>query len=244
MIGRRDFITLLGGAAAAWPLAARAQQGGQTFRIGLVETTSAELNATNLAAFRRGLQELGYAEGRNLVLEYRSADGDASRFPGLVSELIGLQAALIVARGTPAALAAKRATRTIPVVMAVGEPLLIVDSLARPGGNITGLSGVQPELETKRLELLTEMAPGSAGVVALLNMGNPVTAPQLRELERAARLKGLPLRLFDVRARDDIERAFRALDGGSEAVVVGLEALTQAHRKLIAELAVKHRLPA
>jgi putative ABC transport system substrate-binding protein len=128
--------------------------------------------------------------------------------------------------------------------MAVGEPLLIVDSLARPGGNITGLSGVQPELETKRLELLTEMAPGSAGVAALLNMGNPVTAPQLKELERAARLKGLPLRLFDVRARDDIERAFRALDGGSEAIVVGLEALTQAHRKLIAELAVKHRLPA
>jgi putative tryptophan/tyrosine transport system substrate-binding protein len=243
-VKRREFITLLGGAAVAWPLAARAQQGGQIFRIGLVETTSAELNATNLAAFRRGLQELGYTEGRNLILEYRSADGDASRFPALISELIGLKVDLIVARGTPAALAVKQATRTIPVIMAVGEPLLIVDSLARPGGNITGLSGVQPELETKRLELLTEMAPGSAGVAALLNMGNPVTAPQLKELERAARLKGLLLRLFDVRTRDDIERAFRALDGGSEAVVVGLEALTQAYRKLIAELAVKHRLPA
>ena len=127
--------------------------------------------------------------------------------------------------------------------MAVGEPLLIVDSLARPGGNITGLSGVQPELETKRLELLTEMAPGSAGVAALLNMRNPVTAPQLKELERAARLKGLPLRLFDVRARDasSVRSGARR---GLEAVVVGLEALTQAHRKLIAELAVKHRLPA
>jgi putative ABC transport system substrate-binding protein len=243
MSTRRDFIMLLGG-AAAWPVAARAQQVGQTFRIGMLETISAELNATNLAAFRRGLHELGYAEGRNLILEYRSADGDASRFPALISELIGLKVDLIVARGTPAALAVKQATRTIPVIMAVGEPLLIVDSLARPGGNITGLSGVQPELETKRLELLTEIAPGSAGVAALLNMGNPVTAPQLKELERAARLKGLPLRLFDVRARDDIERTFRALDGGSEAVVVGLEALTQAHRKLIAELAVKHRLPA
>jgi putative tryptophan/tyrosine transport system substrate-binding protein len=243
MIARRAFITLLGG-AAAWPLAARAQQGGQTFRIGVVETISAELNATNLAAFRKGLQELGYTEGRNLVLEYRSADGDASRFPALVSELIGLQVDLIVARGTPAALAVKRATTTIPVVMAVGEPLLIVDSLARPGGNITGLSGVQPELETKRLELLTEMAPGSAGVAALLNMGNPVTAPQLKELDRAARLKGLPFRLLDVRGRDDIERAFSALDGSSQVVVVGLEALTQAHRKLIAELAMKHRLPA
>ena len=244
MSRRREFITLLGGVAAAWPIAARGQQSGQNFRIGLVETTSAELNATNLAAFRRGLQELGYTEGRNLVLEYRSADGDASRFPALISELIGLKVDLIVARGTPAALAVKQATRTIPVIMAVGEPLLIVDSLARPGGNITGLSGVQPELETKRLELLTEMAPGSAGVAALLNMGNPVTAPQLRELDRAARLKGLPFRLFDVRERDDIERAFRAIDVSSEAVVVGLEALTQAHRKLIAELAVKHRLPA
>ena len=161
LLGRREFITLLGGVAAAWPLAARAQQSGQNFRIGLVETTSAELNATNLAAFRRGLQELGYTEGRNLVLEYRSADGDASRFPALISDLIGLKVDLIVARGTPAALAVKQATRTIPVIMAVGEPLLIVDSLARQGGNITGLSGVQPELETKRLELLTEIAPGT-----------------------------------------------------------------------------------
>jgi ABC-type uncharacterized transport system substrate-binding protein len=126
----------------------------------------------------------------------------------------------------------------------LGEPLLVVDSLARPGGNITGLSGLQPELETKRVELLTEMAPGSAGIAALLNMSNPVTAPQLKELERAVRSKRLPFRLFDVRRRDDIERAFSRLDGASEAVVVGLEALTQAHRKLIVELAAKHRLPA
>src|SRR5262245_34672511 len=241
---RREFMTLLGGAAMAWPLVAQAQQGGQTFRIGMVETTSAELNATNLAAFRKGLQELGYTEGRNLILEYRSADGDASRFPALISELIGLKVDLLVVRGTPAALAVKQATRTIPVIMAVGEPLLIVDSLARPGGNITGLSGVQPALETKRLELLTEMAPGSAGVAALLNMGDPVAAPQLKERGRAGRLRGLPLRVYEVRAREGVERAFRAVDGGSDAVVVGLEALTQAHRMLITELAVKHRLPA
>src|SRR5262245_63502795 len=113
-------------------------------------------------------------------------------FLPFISELIGLKVDLLVVRGTPAALAVKQATRTIPVIMAVGEPLLIVDSLARPGGNITGLSGVQPELETKRLELLMEMAPGCAGVAALLNLGNPVTAPQREELERAARVKGLP----------------------------------------------------
>ena len=210
----------------------------------MVETISAELNAVNLAAFRRGLQELGFVEGRNLILDYRSADGDATRFPNLIPELIGLNVDLIVTRGTPAALAAKKATTTIPVVMAgLGEPFLVVDSLARPGGNITGLSGMQPELETKRLELLIEISPGSAGIVAVLNMSNPVTAPQLKELARAARSKSVPFRLFDVRSRDDIERAFVALDRRSEAVVVGLEALTQAHRKIIAELAAKHRLP-
>ena len=241
---RRTFITLLGG-AAAWPLQAYAQQARQTFRVGVVETISAELNATNLAAFRGGLQELGYTEGRNLVLHYRSADGDATRFPALISELVGMHVDLIVTRGTPAALAAKDATTTLPVVMAgLGEPLLVVDSLARPGGNITGLSGLQPALETKRLELLTEVAPSSVRIAALLNMSNPVTAPQLKELEQAVRSKGLSFRLFDVRSRDHIERAFGALDGASDAIVVGLEALTQAHRKVIAELAAKHRLPA
>jgi putative ABC transport system substrate-binding protein len=210
-------MTLLVGVAAAWPPVASAQPSDHVWRIGLVETTSAELNATNLAAFRRGLQELGYTEGRNLVLEYRSADGDASRFPSLTSELIGLKVDLIVARGTPAA--SRRQA---------GD---------EDNSRDHGRRRAAPDFDT-------EMAPGSAGVAALLNMGNPVTAPQLKELERAARLKGLPFRLFDVRERHDIERAFKAIDGSSEAVVVGLEALTQAHRKLIAELAVKHRLPA
>jgi putative tryptophan/tyrosine transport system substrate-binding protein len=241
---RRNFLGVLAGAAASWPLVARAQRAGQAFRIGVVETISAELNAVNLAAFRRGLQELGYVEGRNLVLDYRSADGDATRFPALISELIGSNVDLIVTRGTPASLAAKKATTTIPVVMAgLGEPLLVVNSLARPGGNVTGLSGLQPELEAKRLEQLTEMAPGRTGIAAVLNMSNPVTAPQLKELQRAVQSKGLPFRLFDVRSRDDIERAFTALNGRPEAVVVGLEALTQAHRKIIAELAARYRLP-
>ena len=161
----------------------------------MVEPVSAELNAAYLAAFRLALQDLGYVEGKNLVLEHRSADGDASRFPALVSEVIALNVDLIFARGTPAALAAKKATSTIPVVMAVGEPLLVVESLARPGGNITGLSGVQPELETKRMELLKEMAPATSGIAALLNMSNPVTAPQLKALEVATKAKGWRLRL-------------------------------------------------
>jgi ABC-type uncharacterized transport system substrate-binding protein len=240
---RRELIITLGG-AAAWPLAARAQQAGKAYRIGMVETISAELNAANLAAFRRGLQELGYIEGRNLVLDYRSADGDARRFPALLSELIALNIDLIVTRGTPAALAAKAATSTIPVVMAsLGEPLLVVTSLARPGGNITGLSGVVSDLDAKRIELLKEMAPATVGIAAFLNMSNPITIAQLKELEPAAQLKGLRFRLFDVRNSDDIERAFDALDKGY-AIVVGLDAVTQAHRRLIAELAAKRRVPA
>ena len=241
---RREVLAGLG-AAAAWPLPARAQHAGRTFRIGVVEPISAELNAANLAAFRQGLQDLGYVEGRNLVLEYRSADGDAGRYPVLISEFIGLKVDLIVTRGTPAALAAKKATSTIPVVMAsLGEPLLVVASLARPDANLTGLSGVVSDLDAKRIELLTEMAPATSGIAAFLNMSNPISVPQLKELERAAQAKGLRFRLFDVRNGDDIERAFAASDTAYDALTVGLEAVTQAHRKRIAELAAKHRLPA
>ena len=241
---RREVMASLAAVTSAWPIAARAQELGRTFRIGMAEPVSAELNAAYLAAFRQELKRLGYVEGRNLVIEHRSADGDASRFPAILAELIALNVDLIVARGTPAALAAKKATSTIPVVMAVGEPLLVVDSLSRPGGNITGLSGVQPELETKRMELLKELAPTTSGIAALLNMGNPVTAPQLKALEAATKAKGWRFRLFDVRSREDIERAFDGLDKASDAVVVGLEGVTQANRKTIAELAAKHRLPA
>ena len=240
---RREFLGV-SLATVTLRLPAQAQPAGRTYRISMVEPISADLNAPNLAALRRGLQELGYSEGRNLVIDYRSADGNADRYASLVGEVIGSRPDLIIARGTPAALTVKRATNTIPVVMIVGEPLLIVDSMARPGGNITGLSGVQPELEAKRMELLKEIAPSTSGIAALLNMGNPVTAPQLKELERGAQARRWRFRLFDVRSREDIERAFAALDKSSDAIIVELEALTQAHRGLIAELAAKSRLPA
>jgi putative ABC transport system substrate-binding protein len=197
---RRELITLLAGAATIWPMGARAQPVGKTFRIGMVETISAELNAANLDAFRQGLHDLGYIERRNLVIDYRSAEGDAGRFPALISELIGSNVDLIVTRGTPAALAAKKATSTIPVVMAaLGEPLLVVASLAHPGGNITGLSGVVSDLDAKRIELLKEMVPATSGIAAFLNMSNPITVAQLKELEPAAQAKALRFRLFDVR---------------------------------------------
>jgi putative ABC transport system substrate-binding protein len=142
-MGRREFVALLGGAAAAWPVAARAQQATKHYRIGMLETTSPTANAANLNAFRQRLQELGYVEGRNLVIDYRSAEGRPDRFPVLATELVNLKADLITTRGMPAALAAKNATRTIPVVMAaIGEAVDtgVVASIAHPGGNITGLS--------------------------------------------------------------------------------------------------------
>jgi putative tryptophan/tyrosine transport system substrate-binding protein len=210
-----------------------------------VEPISAELNSANLAAFRRGLHELGYTEGRNFVLDYRSADGDASRFPKLISELIGLEVDLLVTRGTPAALAAKHATSTIPVVMAsLGEPLLVVESLARPGGNITGLSGVVSDLDAKRIEVLLEVVPAISGLAGFLNTSNPISAAQLDEMQAAAKSKALRFRLFDVRNADDIHRAFDGANSAFDAITVGLEAVTQRHRQLIAELAAKHRVPA
>ena len=150
---RREFIAGLG-SAAAWPLVARGQQQPKVWRIGMLQTISADLDAVNLGAFRQSMRDLGYVEGQNLVIEYRSADGDPKRFPGLVVELIHLNVDLIVTRGTPAVVAAKNATSTIPVVMAAtGEALMVVASLARPGGNVTGLSGANPEFEPKRVRI-------------------------------------------------------------------------------------------
>ena len=149
-------------ALLAAPLAAEAQQAGKMYRLGVLETTSPALNAANFDAFRQGLQELGYVEGKNFIIEYRSTDGRPQRFPNLAIELVRLKVDLILTRGTPAALAAKKATGTIPVVMAAsGDPVGtgLVTSLARPGGNVTGLSAVVIDLMGKRLELLTQVVP-------------------------------------------------------------------------------------
>jgi putative ABC transport system substrate-binding protein len=245
---RREFIALLGGAAAC-PLAASAQQRApKRYRIGVLETVSATLNAANLEAFRKGLKDLGYIEGKTYVIEYRSADGDAARFPRLVAELVRLPVDIIVTRGTPAAQAAQDATSTIPVVMAaIGEPLGVgvVDSLARPGGNITGFSAFVTELAGKRVELAKEMFPGRLRVGLLSNMSNPIIPPQWEETKKAARLLGLEAVLLDVRRAEDLAPAFQsAVSRRVDVLLVGMDAVTQANRKPIAELAAKHRLPA
>ena len=247
-VKRRELIRILGG-VAAWPLGARAQQpASKMYRIGVLETTSATLNAVNMDAFRKGLQELGYIEGKNYIVEYRSADGVAARFPKHVAELVGLQVDIIVTRGTPAAQAAKDATAVIPVVMAaIGEPLGVgvVDSLARPGGNVTGFSAFVTELAGKRVELAKEAFPGSLRVGLLNNMSNPVIPPQWEETEKAAFLLGMQAVFLDVRTAGDVVGAFeQAVGQGIDVLLVGIDAITQVNREHIAELATKHRLPA
>jgi putative tryptophan/tyrosine transport system substrate-binding protein len=241
---RREFIAGLGG-AAAWPVVARAQQAEKVWRIGMLETIPPELNRPNLDALRRGLQELGYVEGRNYILEYRSADGQADQFPRLAAELVQSRVDLIITRGTPAAHAAKAATSTIPIVMAaVGEALGVVESLAHPGGNVTGMSAYTTGLAAKRVELLKDLLPDTARVAYLHNMSNPVARPQWEQTEIAAHLLGVMPELYDIRSRDDVSRAFEsAIVKSIEAVFVGNDSVTQENRSLIAELAARNYLP-
>jgi putative ABC transport system substrate-binding protein len=245
-VNRREFITLFGGAAAAWPLVARAQQPERIWRLGMLETTSLPANAANVDSFRKALRELGYVEGRNLLIEYRSADGRAERFPQLAAELLHLKVDLIVARGTPAALASKNASSTIPVVTtALANPFSVVTSLARPGGNVTGLSSLSTDLHSKRVELMREMVPGIARIAVLFDLGNPNLTRSREEIETGGRSLGIQPQFLNVRKPQDIGPAFDDAAGQhAEALLVGLDTLTQANAKLIVELAAKHRLPA
>jgi len=239
---RREFITLIGG-AAAWPLSLNAQE--RIRHIGVLETTDERVKPDDIGALRKGLRELGYVEGRNLTIDYRSVDGRPERFPALAAELISLNVDLIVTRGTPAAVAAKNATKTIPIVMAaIGEPLLVVASLARPGGNITGFSSFVTDLMAKRVDLLKEIVPGLTRVAAVLNMSNGSQPDQWTQIQASTRVVGVEAKLFDVRKTADFWPAFD--DAGKQrgtAVIVGIDTLTQANQQLIIDLAIKHQLP-
>jgi putative ABC transport system substrate-binding protein len=248
---RREFITLLGSAAAASflvsSLPAQAQ-GTRIHRIGILETVSEALNGANISALRAGLRRLGYVEGQNLVLVYRSADGDAERFPALAAELLHLGVDLIVTRGTPAAQAAKNATPRIPIVMAaIGEPLGagVVASLARPGGNITGLSAFAAELSGKRVELMKEMFPAVGRMAYMMNMGNPAAEQNWESSRSAAAMLGAAIELHDVRSSADIAIAFETMAKRRiEAVSVGIDGVIQENRGMIVGLANHHRIAA
>ena len=247
-ITRRAFLRGLAGGGLAAPLIVQAQPSAKLYRIGMIERTPIGINAANVQAFRQGLREQGYVEGEHFVLEYRSADGQDQRFPGLAGELARLRVDLILTRGTPAALAVKNATVTIPaVIIGVGDPVGqgLVASLAHPGGNITGLSAAVTEIYPKRVQLLAELVPRAARIAGLFNMSNPALPPQWREIERAARSLDIEPILLDVRKADDLEPAFRsAMRQRADALVVGLDTLTQANQGVIVDLAARYRLPA
>jgi putative ABC transport system substrate-binding protein len=230
------------------PLAVDAQPSEKVHRIGMLERTSKTLTAASLNGFLRGMQELGYVEGKHFVIEYRSADGLDERFPELAADLVRVKVDLIVTRGTPAILATKNATNTIPIVITgAGDPIAqgIVASLARPGGNITGLNPMVTELYPKRVELLHALVPKAVRIAALCNMSSPAVPPAWKEVERAARSLGIEAQLLDVRKTGDLGPAFEgAVNQRADGLVVVIDTLTQANRQLIVELAGKHRLPA
>jgi putative ABC transport system substrate-binding protein len=235
-------------AVIAAPLAVKAAQSDKLYRIGMLERTRAGINAANIEAFRQGMRDLGYVEGETFVIDYRSADGHDERFPALANELVRSKVDVIVTRGTPAALAAKKATITIPVIITgVGDPVGqgVVASLARPGANVTGLSAAVTDIFPKRVQLLMELVPKATRIGVLFNMSNPALPPQWKEVEKATRSRGLEPQLLDVRKAADLEPAFdAAVRQRADALVVGIDTLTQANQQLIVELAAKRRLPA
>jgi len=233
--------------AAACPQTLSAQQSAKIWRIGVLEPTSITKNAANFDALRSGLHELGYVEGKDFIFEYRSSDGRNKRFRALAAELVRLKVDLILTRGTSAALAAKKATTTIPVVMAAsGGPLRtgIVASLARPGGNITGLSAYTVELVSKRVGLLREIDPRIARIGMVHNMSNRSARRQWEELRSAAQKLGIEPQLFDIRSPEDIRRAFEETTARkTDALVLGNDSFLRVHRRTIAEQAIERGLP-
>ena len=247
MMRRRQFIALVGGSAATWPLGARAQQSSMPV-IGFLEIRSPETIAERLRAFRQGLKETGYVEGENVAIDYRWAE-QIDRLPELAADLVRRQVAVIAtAAGFTTALAAKGATTTIPIVFSVSEDPVkfgLVSSLARPGGNLTGINLLGLELTAKRLELLREMLPATARVAVLINPANTANAQStLREVEAAGRAMGLKLQIFNASTSREIDAAFAAFGRERpDAVFLGQDAFFNGRRLQLANWAVRHALP-
>jgi len=246
-VKRREFITLIGG-AAAWPFAARAQQMGKVPRIGYLGSSSPSLEPHFVEAFRQKLRELGHIEGENIAIEYRWAEGQDRRLPELAAELVRLQPNVIVTAGTPGALAAMQATKTIPIVMASsGDPVGagLVTSLARPGGHVTGFTIVGPQIEGKRLDLLKEAVPELSRVAVLWNPSYPASVSYFNTIENAGRTLRISLDpVAEVRRANELDNAFFAIASARpRALLVVADRFLLAHRKRIVEFAVAKRLP-
>jgi len=248
---RRTFLGTLAGGLLAAPLAAEAQSAGKVARIGYLVGASLSLSPHLHEAFRQGLRDLGYVEGRNVVIEYRSAEGKFERLPALAAELVALKVDVIVAGGTPQALAAKQATRTVPIVFAAaGDPVTsgLVTSLARPGGNVTGLTGLGPELVGKGLEQLTQAVPGVSRVAALWQpggQGERTDKDILKEADVAARALGVRLQFVEARGPEDFDRAFSDMTRArAGALTVLVSPMFFGERRRLVDLAAKNRLPA
>ena len=244
---RRDFLALLGGAVAAVPLAVAAQEARKLPRIGFLGNSTASLEANLVGPFRESLRNLGYVEGRNISIEYRWAEGNYDRFPTLIAELIALKVDVIVTAGTPAALAVKKATASIPLVMvAVGDPVGtgLVASLGRPGGNVTGLTSIAPELEGKRLELLKEALPRVSRVAVLWNPANAYQIGSEKEVQAAAKVLRISVVSLPVRNPEELGNAFAAIPREhADAILVLADRLFLHNRERIADFAIKNRLP-
>ena len=246
---RREFITLLGGAAAAWPLAARAQQPAMPV-IGFLGATSPDVNANRLRVFRQGLKDTGYVEGENVTIEYRWAENQMDRLPALAAELVQRPVAVIATIGnTPLALAAKAATTTIPIVFAVGEDpvrLGLVASLARPGGNLTGINFFNAELAAKRLGLLRELVPTTKRVAVLVNPTDAMrTETTVRDVQSAARAMELEIRLLNASTSREIDTAYATfVSERPDALFVDGDAFFNSRRVQLVHLATRHAVPA
>jgi putative tryptophan/tyrosine transport system substrate-binding protein len=245
---RRDFIKVVAGSAVTWPVAARAQQPGKIFRIGYLGVSSPSLEPHYVEAFRQKLHDLGHVEGRNIAIDYKWAEGQDDRLPNLASELVSLNPDVIVTTGTPGAIAAMRATKTIPIVMAtIGDPVGsgLVASLARPGGNATGFTVLGPELEGKRLELLKQAVPELSRLAILWNPSNPGSVSYFETVKNAGRALQISLDpVMEVRRSDELDNAFTAIaDARPHALAVIPDRFLLSHRREIVEFAAVKRLP-
>jgi ABC-type uncharacterized transport system substrate-binding protein len=245
MIGRRDFIALLGSAAASWPFAARAQQQVMPV-VGFLSSGSPTTFSTLLGAFQKGMNEVGYVEGRNVVIEYRWAEGQYDRLPVLAADLVSRHVTVIVAN-TAAASVAKAATATIPIVFTTGEDPVksgLVASLNRPGGNLTGVVSLNAELGPKRIELLKEVVPTATDIGLLVNPANPISDALTRDAHAASRKLGLQLHVLNADTERELDTAFaRLVRLRAAALVIGADASLSGQSVQLAILATRHAMP-